>query len=133
MAYFSTVASGLVFNRRQQAAPLRPWSLLPPTDLWSRGSRSSSRALQDRHLGLELTDAIVARGNVGLLFAVETRQLTDAAPFPSPPAVDGLVTDAQISSDLSDRTAGSYKIKQLAAELLRAMTGRGHGSFTGMS
>lgn len=57
---------------------------------------------QDRHLGLELADAFIGRGQFGLFSTVKARQLTGVDQFLLAPAIDGLVADTQIGSDLGD-------------------------------
>jgi hypothetical protein len=57
--------------------------------------------------------------------------LTSVDQFLFAPAIDGLVADAQIGSDLGDGAASGHQIENLAAELFRITLGHGHGSFTG--
>ena len=71
---------------------------------------------QDRHLSLEFPNALVGRGKLGLLRAVETRELPGVDQFLLAPPVDGLVANTQIGSDLSDRAAGRHQVEHFAVE-----------------
>jgi hypothetical protein len=101
-------------------AAYRLWVVRLPQQLTS--------SFEDRNLGFQLTDALIGRSQLGLLSTIETGQLPSVDQLLFAPAVDRLVTDAQIGSDLGDRADAGHQIENLAAELLGITLRHGHGA-----
>ena len=70
-------------------------------------------------LGLQLDDAALGHGQLGLLAAGQARFQAPVDAVLTPPAVDRLAADAQRLGDLGDRPAGLDQAQHLTAELGR--------------
>jgi hypothetical protein len=64
-------------------------------------------AAVDRDLGLKLGDPPTGGDELGVVGTGRAGQLTGVDQLLTPPGVDGLVADVEISGDLRDATAGS--------------------------
>jgi hypothetical protein len=68
-------------------------------------------------LGLQLGDAALGRGQLGLLRARQAGFQATVDAVLAPPGVDRLIADAQRLGDLGDRSAGLDQVQDPAAEL----------------